>query len=91
MKLTEKIQTTLIGSEYRGTLETEELLSNIIGKEIKCYDSHIDDGADDESEDTYVMVDSFESVDGSINIRIYYGDCTGEIGYVSVDEDWNEE
>jgi hypothetical protein len=87
MTLTEKIQTSLIGADYPGALETENLLSEIIGVEMYCYDSVIDDGADDdETEDQYVMRDCFTDAAGSVTVRVYYGDVTGEIGYVDVDE-----
>ena len=87
MTLTEKIQTALIGSKYQGALETENLLSEIIGLEMYCYDSVTDDGADDdETEDQYVMRDCFSDAAGSVTVRVYYGDVTGEIGYVDVSE-----
>ena len=87
MTLTEKIQTSLIGADYPGVLETEELLSEIIGKKMYCYDSVIDDGVDDdETEDQYVMRDCFSDAAGSITVRVYYGDVTEEIGYVDVSE-----
>ena len=87
MTLTEKIQTSLIGADYPGVLETENLLSEIIGVEMYCYDSVIDDGVDgDETEDQYVMRDCFSDAAGSVTVRVYYGDVTGEIGYVDVDE-----
>lgn len=87
MTLTEKIQTSLIGADYPGTLETEELLTELIGKEMRCYDVVIDDGADDdETEDQYVMRACFTDDRGSITVRVYYGDVTEEIGYVDVSE-----
>ncbi|MBQ0090901.1 MAG: hypothetical protein KBT27_16370 [Prevotellaceae bacterium] len=87
-KLTTKIQTTFIGSKFLGVEETEEELSKIIGEEISCYDSGIDDGADDdETEDTYVMYASFQSKENPrLTIRFYYGDVTEEIGCVDVRE-----
>lgn len=87
LTLTEKIQTALIGSDYRGTGETEGLLSEICGEPMTWYDTAIDDGADgDETEDQYVMKSCFSNRDDSIIVRIYYGDVTEEIGYVDVSE-----
>ena len=85
MTLAEKIQTELIGSRYDSTTEMEEILTQIVGENVSWYDSNIDDGVDDdETEDMYVMRDAFSTDDDKINIRIYYGDMTGEITYVSV-------
>lgn len=85
MTLAEKIQTELIGSRYGSTTEMEEILTQIVGENVSWYDSNIDDGVDDdETEDMYVMRDVFSTDDDKINIRIYYGDMTGEITYVSV-------
>lgn len=90
MDITEKIQTELIGSDYRGVGETEEILSEICGEPITWYDTCIDDGADDdETEDSYVMKACFSNRDDSIIIRIYYGNVTEEIGYVDVAETAN--
>ena len=87
MNLTEKIQTELIGSDYRGINETEKMLSDICGEQMTHYDTCIDDGADDdETEDEYVMKSCFSNRDDSIIVRIYYGDVTEEIGYVDVAE-----
>ncbi len=87
MTLTEKIQTSLIGSKYRGVAEIEELLSEIVGEEMTWYDTCIDDGADDdETEDTYVMRACFSDRADRVIVRIYYGDVTEEIGYVDVAE-----
>jgi hypothetical protein len=87
MTLTEKIQTSLIGAKYPGELATEELLSNLVGLEMYCYDGWIADGADDdETEDEYVRAAGFTDESQTITVRVYYGDVTGEIGYVDVDE-----
>ena len=87
MTLAEKIQTALIGSDYMGISETEELLSSIVGKNVSHYDTCIDDGADDdETEDQYVMRACFSTDNDDIIVRIYYGDVTEEIGYVDVSE-----
>lgn len=87
MTLTEKIQDSFIGAKYQGALWMEEELTEIVGVQMYCYDSVIDDGADDdETEDQYVMRDCFTDAAGSVTVRVYYGDVTGEIGYVDVDE-----
>ena len=87
MTLTEKIQDAFIGAKYLGAQRMEEELTNLIGLRMHCYDSVIDDGADDdETEDQYVMRDCFSDDRGSITVRVYYGDVTEEIGYVDVNE-----
>ena len=87
MTLTEKIQDSFIGAKYQGALWMEEELTEIVGVQMYCYDSVIDDGADDdETEDQYVMRDCFTDAAGSVTVRVYYGDVTGEIGYVDVSE-----
>lgn len=87
MTLTEKIQDAFIGAKYLGALWMEEELANLTGLRMHCYDSVIDDGADDdETEDQYVMRDCFSDDHYEITVRVYYGDVTGEIGYVDVDE-----
>ena len=87
MTLTERIQTALIGSDYMGVTETEQLLSDIVGSEMTWYDTCIYDGADDdETEDQYVMRSCFSDESSRLTIRIYYGDVTREIGYVDVSE-----
>ena len=83
-QLEEEIRTALIG-EYTGINETEEILTKICGQNVSWYDSAIDDGVDDdEFEDEYLLRDCFSTADDKITIRIYYGDCTLKICYVSV-------
>ena len=87
MTLTEKIQTALIGADFPGVMETEQILSDIIGHPVQWYDTVIDDGADnDETEDQYIMRACFSTDRDDIIIRVYYGDVTEEIGYVDVSE-----
>ena len=84
-QLRNEIQREFIGGRYDGVTATEEILTNIVGKSVEWYDSVIDDGVDgDETEDQYVMKDCFSTKDDSVVVRIYYGDVTEEIGYVSV-------
>ena len=80
-----EIEQEFIGGRYDGVTATEEILTNIVGKSVEWYDSVIDDGVDgDETEDQYVMKDCFSTKDDKIVVRIFYGDVTEEIGYVSV-------
>lgn len=81
-----EIEQEFIGSRYDGVTATEEILTNIIDKSVEWDDTCIDDGVDgDETEDSYVMKSVFSTTDDKIVVRIYYGDVTEEIGYVSVD------
>ena len=87
MTLTEKIQTSLIGADFPGIAETEDILSDNIGQPVSWYDTVIDDGVDeDETEDQYVMRACFSTERDDVIVRIYYGDVTEEIGYVDVAE-----
>jgi len=83
--LKEEIQTAFIGSKFLWIEEITHRLTEIVGKQARCYDKYIDDGADDdETEDQYVMCLSFEFENSDLTVRIYYGDVTREIGYVEV-------
>lgn len=83
--LKSKIETTFIGGHYEGDEETEKILSNLVGKPVKWYDTKIDDGVDDdETEDEYIMKSCFSTEDDKIIVGIYYGDVSDEIGYVNV-------
>ena len=80
-----EIEREFIGGNYDGITATEEILTEIVGQSVEHYDTCIDDGADDdETEDSYVMKACFSSKDDTIVVRIFYGDVTEEIGYVSV-------
>ena len=80
-----KIQNEFNGEHYQGDEETEKILSNLVGKTVKWYDTVIDDGIDgDDCEDEYIMRSCFSTEDDKIIVRIYYGDVTDEIGYVDV-------
>ena len=88
LALKSKIETEFIGGHYEGDGETEKILSKIVGKPVKWYDTKIDDGVDDdETEDTYVMKACFSTEDDEIIVGIYYGDVSEEIGYVNVQID----
>ena len=83
--LKEKIETTFIGSDWKGEEETAEILKEIVGLKCKCYDAGIDDGVDDdESDDAYIMYASFRFENSPLVVRIVYGDVTEEIGDVEV-------
>lgn len=82
-QIKQEIEQEFTGGRYDGITATEEILTEIIGQSVEHYDTCVDDGAD--GDDSYVMKGCFESNDGKIVIRIYYGDVTEEIGYVSVD------
>ena len=80
-----EIEQEFIGGRYDGETATEEILTEIIGRSVEHYDTCIDDGVDgDETEDCYVMKSCFSTKDDKIVVRIFYGDVTEEIGYVSV-------
>lgn len=65
--------------------QIEQELTELVGHRAHCYDTKIDDGVDEEdSEDEYVMLSAFEFDGSNIVARVYYGNNTGEIGYVSV-------
>lgn len=82
-----EIEQEFIGGNYGGTTATEEILTEIIGKPVEWYDSVIDDGVDDdETEDEYIIKECFSTKDDKIIVRIYYGNVTDEIGYVTVDK-----
>lgn len=84
-QIEQEIEREFIGGRYDGITATEDILTEIIGRSVEHYDTCIDDGADDdETEDSYVMKACFSTKDDSVVIRIYYGDVTEEIGYVSV-------
>lgn len=86
-QIKDEIQNDLMGKEYYGITDTEEILTEIIGKSVEVYDSKIDDGAD--GDDDYVMLDAFTTSDRSIDILIYYGNCTLNIGCVEVRDNFD--
>ena len=78
-----EIRSELTNQPYWGDDETEQFLTDIIGKQVINYDTKYDDGCDDE-EDEYVMKACFSTKDNEYNIYIYYGDNTLLIGCVDV-------
>lgn len=76
----------LEGSTFTSETEIGEIISKYAGAPARCYDADIDNGCNDEEEDNYVMYASYE-IDGyNTIVRVYYGDVTGKIGCVTVDE-----
>ena len=76
----------LEGSTFTSETEIGEIISKYAGAPARCYDADIDNGCNDEEEDNYVMYACYE-IDGyNTIVRVYYGDVTGKIGYVTVDE-----
>lgn len=68
--------------------EMEERLKEVLGEDyrVSWFDSWISDGCDEEDE--YVMGVGFSITDkynNSTDVRIFYGNLTGKIGWVRVD------
>ncbi len=75
------------GNEYPGPEKMKEFISDFFGKKATFCDSKIDDGVTEEdSDDKYVMKDSFELEDGTY-IDFFYGDNTKLVGYIEFWED----
>lgn len=72
-----EIEDALVGESID---DAEEILSQF--GEVSFDDEKIDDGCDEGEEDGYVMMRSYDV--GDYYVRIYYGDCTREIGCVDV-------
>ena len=83
-ELTSKIQTTFIGSDWRGEEETATILNEIVGLKCECYDSDMDKNEDDESEDFFIMYASFRFDNSPLDVCIVYGDETEKISRVEV-------
>lgn len=78
----EKIETSLIGTLF-DIERVKQTLEKVVGKPAKWVDSKIDDGTDDdETEDEYIMMDSFDC--GELYIRVFYGNNSFEITYVDI-------
>lgn len=74
------------GNGYPGPEKMKESISDFFGKKATFCDSKIDDGTTEEdSDDKYVMKDSFELEDGTY-VDFYYGNNTRIIGYVQFTE-----
>jgi hypothetical protein len=80
-----KIRDYFNGREFTTEEDIEKELTELVGHKAHCYDTKIDDGVDDEDEeDEYVMLSAFEFDDINIIVRMYYGDVTNEITYITV-------
>ena len=80
-----KIREYFDGREFTTEEDIEKELTELVGHKAHCYDTKIDDGVDDEDEeDEYVMLSAFEFDDINIIVRMYYGNVTNEITYISV-------
>jgi hypothetical protein len=79
--LSKKVSDQFEDKDWLGEEETCTILSEIVGKECRCYDHCIDDGCDDE-EDTHIIKACFDFSNSPIKIRMYYGNNTEKIGYV---------
>lgn len=57
--------------------------------EMKFIDEKIDDGCDDDEDDNYVMMRSYDFTYKGVDfyIRLYYGDCTGLVGSYDLEID----
>lgn len=80
----EKLQRELLGAKFLGGKEMANEIASIIGQDVTWDDTYINDGADEDEEDNYVMCALFDT--DNWTIRVYFGDVTEEIGYVWVDE-----
>lgn len=79
-----EIRSELTNNIYWGDNETEQFLTDIIGKKVTLYDTKYDDGCDFDEEDDYVMKACFSTDDDEYIIHIYYGDIGNMIGCVDV-------
>lgn len=68
---------------FEGCTATEDILTTMIGYNVKCYDQYISDGCDDEY-DRYVLCSAFQIAEIGLIIRFYYGDSTMEIGHIEL-------
>ena len=85
-QLTKNINKELIGARHLGVQWLKDVLNGIAGDTCDMYNSDIDDGADDDSEDEYVMYDAFTFEKIKVDVIVYYGNVTREIGCVEVRE-----
>lgn len=81
-KLENEINDILIGAEYY-EMYVADVLSNIIGKKIKCYDTFIYNGMDC-GIDNYLMCSCFSYDESDMMIKVYYGDNTQEINNILI-------
>ena len=83
-QIEQEIRAEFTNYPFRGITDTEEFLSNVIGKNVSHYDTKFDDGCEDDEDDDYVMKACFDTDDNEYTIHIYYGDNTEIVGCVDV-------
>lgn len=84
MNIQEKLQQEFINTKFKSVDYIKEQVENIINEKVLNYDTFIDDGADEDDENDYIMRTWFETK--SYTIRFFYGDIDMIIGFVSVQE-----
>jgi hypothetical protein len=84
MTIQEKIQQEFINTKFKSVDYIKEQVENIINEKVLNYDTFIDDGADEDDENDYIMRTWFETK--SYTIRFFYGDINTIIGFISVQE-----
>ena len=84
MTIQEKLQKEFINTEFKGIEDMKEEVENLLNEKVLNYDTFIDDGADEDDENDYIMRTWFETK--SYTIRFFYGDINSIIGFVSVQE-----
>ena len=82
MTIQEKLQQEFINTKFKSVDDMKEQVENIINEKVLNYDTFIDDGADEDDENDYIMRTWFETK--SYTIRFFYGDINSIIGFVSV-------
>lgn len=82
MNIQDKLQQEFINTKFKGVDDMKEQVENIINEKVLNYDTFIDDGADDDDENDYIMRTWFATK--SYTIRFFYGDINSIIGFVSV-------
>lgn len=80
--LQKSLNNEFVGTKFLGNSAMEYELACSLLTEIKFIDSNIDDKADEDEEDTYVIRATYERIENGDIIRIYYGSKTNEIGYI---------
>lgn len=82
MNIQEKLQKEFINTKFKSVDDMKEQVENIINEKVLNYDTFIDDGADEDDENDYIMRTWYRTK--SYMVRFYYGDINMIIGYVSV-------
>lgn len=82
MNIQDKLQAEFINTKFKSVDDIKEQVENIINEKVLNYDTFIDDGADEDDENDYIMRTWFETK--SYTIRFFYGDINTIIGFVSV-------